>query len=464
MNKQNLILTSTTKMSRSEWLEFRQPMNHVRKFIADNWVHIMKNSGEPIPSETKFWEMDGPSIFFGLKKIFASNEWKEFIFPCIGGSEIAVLLALNPYQSIIELYYEKIGVVVKGDFDNPAMFWGRELEEQIAQKWCFWDGSAEGMIDNFTNGKVIRRCRRMNAYVQNKSFPWIFVSLDRIINKQYTGFEETVDEGALECKTIAGYAADMWEAGIPPMYVAQLQTQIMVFEFLFGEIAILRDGRHMDVLPFDKHEGIQDRLLTRSKEFFDMCKAGIEFFLLHTYAQTQEDKDLYYSQLDAIAPEPDGSIAYENYLSERYKDKKFGVIGTLVELEIARQYVWINGQIKDFDEKKRECANKLKDALREASKMEMPDGQGYISWSENKNGVRSVRVNVVLPPDYKPQSYKPAPEATVEAKILAAREKDRKAPADQAAPVESVESITPELPFETNTGTKRKAGKKKSSE
>lgn len=455
MNRKNLILTSTVGMTREAWLEFRKPMTHVKKFIIE-WLNVIP---APTPETNEsFFDPKNKGTYPWLKELFSTDQWKGFQFPCLGASEVSTVMGLNPYKSIIELYYEKIGIKDVFDQDNAAMFWGRELEEQVCEKWQYWDGNVEGMIANFSAKNIVRRCRRINSYAQNKAFPWLFVSLDRVINKTKTD-KEVFDEGSLEGKTISGYAADMWEGGIPPMYVAQLQTQILVFDFGFGEIAILKDGRHFDVIPFDKHEGICESVKRQSKSFFDKVKVGIENYLLYLYCPDEDQKALHYAECERLAPEPDGSVAYEKYLSGAYKDRNIGGIpGGSVELELARQYVFCNGKLKDFEEIKREASNKLKGFLGDHNKIDLGE-DGTVTWKEASNGVRSMRVNVKMSDGWVPEAFKPDPGPTVEAKVLDHNKKEafvsREEGAKQRKKKQKDNFPAPEVPFETPKGGKR---------
>lgn len=382
MNTKPLILTSTVGMSREDWLSFRKPITHVKELFPNlKFVQSLKE-------------------YETLQEFFAGEYWKQFFFPCIGGSEIASVKGLNPYKSVIELFYEKVGVKPTYDIDNVAMFWGRELEEQIAEKWQYWDGDPDTQIENYTKQNVIRRCRRLNAYVQNKKFPWIFISLDRVINKA-AGKEE----GSLECKTISGYAADMWENGIPPMYVAQLQTQLAVCGFDHGEIALLKDGRHFDVLPFDRSEGIINALVEASREFFELVKKGVALYALYLTCPDEAKRPYLLAEIDKLAPEPDGSPAYEKYLNTRYKDEGIELPGGLDELEAARDYMYYNRALKALEEEKTLASNKLKAFMKEANRIDFNEN-GYVSWKENAKGTRSISVKVKGHEDHIPESVK----------------------------------------------------------
>lgn len=414
MNKQNLILTSTVGMPREKWLEFRQPLTHVREFIDDQ---LRKKVTVLISKET-FWSPENKdTIFPMLKEFFQTPAWKEFEFPCLGASEIASVMGLNPYKSIIELYFEKIGAKQVYDNDNSAMFWGRELEEQIAEKWQYWDGSPEGLIANFTNKNILRKCRRINFYVQNKQFPWLFVSLDRVINKQKNG-QEVTDEGSLECKTISGWAADMWESGIPPMYIVQLQAQLIACGFTYGEIAILKDGRHFDVYPFDRSEDVCSRIIEMTKMFFRLVKAGIENFLLHTYGPSEYDMQFHYSECERLAPEPDGSEAYKNYLSERYNKAEEGeLLGGVNEVIQAKTYKFYGQKIKELETEQLECSNRLKAFMKDASKIDLGT-DGTVTWNNNAKGTRTFRVNVNVDPEFVPEKFLANQSKSIEMKVI----------------------------------------------
>lgn len=384
MNTHNLILTSTAGMSREEWLEWRNPLNHVKKWI-EAWLiekQILHDNGvDYVPSELTY------KI---LQQIFSSQEWKDFVFPCIGGSEIASVMGLNKYESSIELYFKKVGLWPSDIPDNAAMFWGRELEAQIADKWQYWDGNAEGMMSNYAEDKIVRKCRRLNAYVQNKRFPWLYVSVDRIINKQ----GET-PEGTLECKTISAWAADQWEAGFPPSYVVQIQQQIGVLEFGYGESAILKDGREMEVLPFDKSETIFEAILKRSEAFYTDVKKGIEYYLLSLVAPDEETRNNCRAIVDKLAPEPDNSDAYANYLKQKHEDKGYEINGNDTEYGWAQEYDRLKGEVKTLEETQTLYSNKLKNVMGEASTLNFGEHRGKVTWKADKTGKRTFKVKLV---------------------------------------------------------------------
>src|SRR5882724_11113525 len=181
-----------------------------------------------------------------------AEEWLRYRKQGLGASEVSTVLGLNRWKSSVQLFYEKLGEEIY-TMESLPMFLGKERQEFLGQMWEYWDGTTEGMIKNWRADTKIRRCKNVNAYVHNEDYPWIFVSLDKEINKgqHWPGGALRVGNGALELKEIGGYEADKWEAGIPVGYVMQNQTQIGVCAYEYGELAVLRDNREFTVLPFD---------------------------------------------------------------------------------------------------------------------------------------------------------------------------------------------------------------------
>lgn len=418
MEKKNLILTSTVGMTRRQWLDFRFPVFHIKKFILEQ----LFGTGAAAVDPEVFFKRTAETYKL-VCQVFRSEEWKKFLFPCTGASEIASVMGLNQYKSIIELYYEKIGIKPIQEEPNQYMFWGKESEELLADKWQYWEGDIESLIRNHTAGNIVRKCRKINAYVQNKKFPWLFASLDRLINKY-----RNKPEGVLELKIIRWFAAQMWESGIPPSHVVQVQQQLAIFELLYGELAILQDGMTFDVLPFDVHHGIVKSIRVQGKAFFDKVKSGASHFIAYSVCPDEQIGKLHLAKCDEYSPEPDGSISYEKYLSQSYKDRGTGGIrGGVVELELAMSYKYYDTQAKGNLSLKRECSNKLKAIMKDASKMELGK-EGTVTWKAQARGIRVLRVNVKLDDDFVAPKFLPSIKPAKK-KEAAKPEQEFKAPA-----------------------------------
>jgi predicted phage-related endonuclease len=113
-----------------------------------------------------------------------TKEWHNFRRNGIGGSEVGDICGLvkREYNRTIYHFHNKVGDVLTEIPDNPKMFFGRYFEDSIANLWRFYDGSEQGFIENYKNNRVIRECRKVNGFVVNPKYPWLFASIDRLMN------------------------------------------------------------------------------------------------------------------------------------------------------------------------------------------------------------------------------------------------------------------------------------------
>jgi putative phage-type endonuclease len=320
------------------------------------------------------------------------DEWLGYRHTGIGASEVGAVLGLDDYTSSLELYYYKIGAIPKFDTESMASFVGKIDEPKIAKMWQYWDPENPDeltMIRNFQNGKVVRRCQRVNAYVRNPAYPWLFVSLDRrILKYDHRG------EGTLELKTISGWEADKWEAGMPPKYIIQVNTQMLVCEFIFGEMALLQDNRRFFVYPFELSDNIRQHVITKTKDFWDRVEKGRKLVNEKYHAMSQFNQrrvDECQHEIDALAPEPDGTLAYADFLAEHYgKPNKLERQGTDQELAIGRELLDVTGRIKELVEIKNQHESTLKRAMADVQVLDFKrDGRVY--WSLTDGGRRIFR-------------------------------------------------------------------------
>ncbi len=285
---------------------------------------------------------------------YSSPDWLKFRKSGIGGSEIGVLFSESTggeYHNPAKLYYEKIGVINPFKNDNENMFWGRTLEEDIADKWQYWDGKYDefgnpGYLKNFAENNIIRKCRRLNGYAVNKKYPWLFASVDRIINQGainlITG-EVMSKEGVLEVKTISGFVVDKWISGIPPSYLFQVQQYMLILELDYCEFAILKDGRNLDVFAVERSEILQEQIVERSEKFWKnrvlpAREAFIESERLKRFGR-EMDAEKYETIIQNLEPSATPGDSYKYFIKERFKqERQPDATGTLFQLSVCRQY------------------------------------------------------------------------------------------------------------------------------
>lgn len=321
-------------------------------------------------------------------KDMSEADWLRFRKRGIGASETGKIMGLSEYGSSVEVFYGKIGEGLDYSIENIAMFMGKYDEDKVADLWTYWEGTEESMIRNYRMKKRARTMRRINAYVQNPKWPWLFVSLDRIMNASTS---ERGEEGTLELKTINGWNADKWVAGIPPEYIIQLQTQMGVCEMTHGELAILKDGRNLEVFPFEFMPHIFENIVETTHEFWQRVEKARSILTQRYEAEKSFNmravEDLT-AQLHEIEPEPDASRGFEQFLKDKYTIGRAGEReGTILELEAAREHKQLKEQIKTIEAGIREKENYLKNQMKEIESLTF-GADGRLNWRNNKLGIR----------------------------------------------------------------------------
>jgi len=327
-------------------------------------------------------------IILTSTKDMSHQDWLGFRKRGLGASETGKVMGLSEYSSSIEVFNEKTAQGLDYQVENIAMFMGKYDEDKVADLWTYWEGTEESLIRNYSLGKRVRKMRRINAYAQNPKYPWLFVSLDRIINK---GSSPNGEEAALELKTINGWNADKWIAGIPPEYLIQIQTQMGVCEFEYAEIAILKDGRHLEVFPFEFMPHVFENIVDTTHDFWQKVERARVILTQRYEAEKNFNMRLVEeltAELHELEPEPDASRGFEQFLKEKYSEGTAGEReGTIIELEAAKEHKELKEQIKSIEEKIREKENYLKNQMRDMEVLNF-GLDGKVSWKNNKTGAR----------------------------------------------------------------------------
>lgn len=341
--------------------------------------------------------MPKSNLIYTSTERMTEEDWLRFRKQGIGASEVGYILGLSPYKSKLELFYEKISPNIVINEDTIPTFMGKEMEEMIAFWWQFWEEGKDQMAmqRNKKAGNKIRSMQRVNAYIQNPKYPHLFVSLDRRINK-HAGR----GNGCLEIKTIGGFEADKWTGGIPPYHVAQVNAQMLVTGWKYGELAILRDGRYLDVYPFKPHPGITREIIKQTTDFWKRVEKGrilitqkFEYERTFNMRKVQELE----AELIRLEPDPDGSEALANFLKEKYMNPEpiSERQGTLQEYELAKEHFNLKAKQKALNENILLAENSLKNSMKNIECITFGDG-GRVNWKKDASGSRRFSNKIIL--------------------------------------------------------------------
>jgi putative phage-type endonuclease len=313
---------------------------------------------------------------------WTNDQWLKYRHRGIGASEVGAVMGLSSYKSSIQLFYEKISPNIPVQIENIFMFMGKEQEAFIADKWQYWEGSEESLIANFRAKKIIRICKEVKGYLHNSDFPQLFVSLDRRI----AGVREV-----LEIKTISGHESDKWIGGIPPQYLVQLQTQLMVADGKSGELCLLKDGRRFDVVRFELIPGVCEAINEVTRDFWIKVlkarKISEQIIIEEARFNLRTVGDLT-AELHSLEPPPDGTEAYQDYLKDKFKiDNGLTMSGSPEALAAAIRHRDAADRVKEVNGMKRKEQNYLCRIMGDKTKIDFAEA-GYVSWKADENGNR----------------------------------------------------------------------------
>lgn len=291
----------------------------------------------------------------------------------IGASEVAKFMKTEPekYEPVLpQVIEQKAGLSTSQRRMTESMLSGILAEPTILHRWGFWDGTRDGYLTNFLARDQKRECKTVNAYIVNKKYPWLFASLDACIKKGYhTLHGELLEEDVpLECKTVGFQAARANDHGIPLAYVYQLQTQMLVTDTNYAELAVLEGGNRFYVEHFEANTEIQTSILEKTYPYWQ---------LILQLREMREERDAYIAagknsqaehvdhQMQQLLPLPGSGDAYDAYYTDKHQpteDEAF-IKGSLKHFDLIRKRLQYAEMSKLWEEKVSEIDNLFSDTF-----------------------------------------------------------------------------------------------------
>jgi hypothetical protein len=273
------------------------------------------------------------------------------------------------------------------------MFFGRYMEDKIAELWEFYDGTTDGYIENFKNNKIIRKCRNVNGYVVNPAYPWLFASLDRVQNLKgglnLLTLEPLKTEAVMECKTLSYWSAQMWQDGIPISYLIQVTVYMIILETDYAEIAILKDGNDFSVEKIQRDDNLAEKIIEISKGFwYNRILPAKEAFSKRQAALAAgntHEAEKWEGEIQKYEPEPDHSAAYEEFMAEKFLKVRDTIDGDMFTYELCTKDKMLLGLGNRIDDERQGIKNILINKLtKEGAEMIDFGKLGSCAYSERK--------------------------------------------------------------------------------
>lgn len=213
------------------------------------------------------------------------QKWLEERRTGLGGSDIAAILGLNPYESPYTVWADKLGLLPERE-DSEAMRQGRDFENYVAQRFCEKSG---------------KKTRNVNKILRHRKHHFMLANIDRAIVGESSG---------LECKTTSVMNLKKFKGGdFPEQYYCQCIHYLCVtgYKRWFLAVLILNAGflvYQMTTIENDTvPEWCDGSVYIEPAEFDALIQAEADFWEL-VDAQTPPPVDGTHSTtktLDAIA-------------------------------------------------------------------------------------------------------------------------------------------------------------------
>lgn len=186
----------------------------------------------------------------------------------IGGSDAAACVGRNPYKDNVQLWEEKIGLVLPEDIsDRDYVRYGTEAEKYLRALFALDHPEYQVFYDE-------------NNMFLNPKYPWMHASLDGEL------IDQRGRHGILEIKTtniLQSAQKKKWDNRIPDNYYCQVLHYLAVTEYDFvvlkaqlksewdGELRI--EVRHYFIEREEVEEDIRE-LLDAEQRFWDCVVTG----------------------------------------------------------------------------------------------------------------------------------------------------------------------------------------------
>lgn len=185
-----------------------------------------------------------------------SPEWAQQRASRVGGSEIAAILGLSPWESHFSLWHRKQGLVGPVE-DSAEMEWGRRLEGVVASK--FFEAHPE--LERLGGTTVTREDK-----------PFMIASPDDRARNRDTGETEVV-----EIKT-ALYDTGWGQPGtdqIPVYYLCQVRWYLACLGLRRAHVAVLIGGSDYREYVVERDLDDEQILISAGAAFIDSITAGV---------------------------------------------------------------------------------------------------------------------------------------------------------------------------------------------
>ena len=185
-----------------------------------------------------------------------SKAWHEQRDKGVGGSDVGVIIGVNRWKSVDQLWAEKTGRTKPEDISHkPAIILGTALEPALRNEYAYRhpDVTVEEPL----------------YMLQDSEKPWRQASLDGIITCP-DGMREV-----LEIKTVGGFSAHSWDlGGVPESYACQVLHYMAISGFRRAQLIAMIGNTRIVERTVERDEYLIDLIESEVDEFWESVKKG----------------------------------------------------------------------------------------------------------------------------------------------------------------------------------------------
>ena len=309
------------------------------------------------------------------------KDWKP---TPLGGTDTAAILGMSPWRRPIDIWLAKTGKLEHGDGPLPErLTLGQIYEEPLAALWeqrhegtQLWSPGDDPMIRAY-DGRLA--CYQENTDTDAETphhkyrlvsldYDWIGGTPDRIV----LDLEYRLSDRGLEIKTASPFAiGDYGPDGsddIPPHYLIQCQHYMLLTGLRTWELFVAFGNQETRNYIIEEDVDLHSIILERTKQFWEQ------------------------NILADCQPEIDHSESWKKYLGQKYKRVKSDYrAASPAEGGLVLDYQVAVRAVKKAEEAKRLAENKLRETIKGAKGITLPDGRRF-GWIERKGSVSLKRV------------------------------------------------------------------------
>lgn len=163
--------------------------------------------------------------FYKSTANMTTEEWEDERRNSLGGSDMAVLLGVSPYETTkLDIYNQKMGIkpVIQSNPNRQIIFNAGHF--------------LENMVSNLFSYRTGYEAYEIKAMFEHPRAPYLRGNIDRFYRRH--GEKEPI--GFLECKTTSEYKRGEWsDDQIPTQYKVQISTYLSILNMEMCKISCL---------------------------------------------------------------------------------------------------------------------------------------------------------------------------------------------------------------------------------